>query len=145
MAHIKGRLSIAAPIETVFDTVADTRNEPSYNPAMTSVELLTPEPIGVGTRFQALMGEQEFEMLVDVTEYERPHRYGVETTSFILETSGTITFRQDGTSTIMAWDWTVHPKGWLRALGPLFGPLARGMERKIWKSMKAMLERECHP
>jgi hypothetical protein len=42
-----------APLERIFDTVADSRNEPSFNTAMTEVELLTPEPIGRGSRFRA--------------------------------------------------------------------------------------------
>jgi hypothetical protein len=49
VAHISGHVRIAAPVEQVFDTVADSRNEPSFNPAMTGVELLTPLPIGLGT------------------------------------------------------------------------------------------------
>ena len=140
MVRIADRLSIAAPIETVFDTVVDTRNEPDYNPTMTSAELLTPEPIGRGSRFLAVMGEPPLEMVVEVTEYERPHRYGVDTTSPILETSGTITFTANGDSTVMAWDWQVQPKGWLRAAGPFLGPVARRMERRIWTGLKEMLE-----
>ena len=57
MARISGRIRIAAPVERVFDTAADSRNEPSFNPAMTGVELLTPLPIGLGTRFRARMGK----------------------------------------------------------------------------------------
>jgi hypothetical protein len=56
VAHVTGSVRIAAPPEQVFDTVADSRNEPSFNPAMTEVALLTPEPIGLGTRFRARMG-----------------------------------------------------------------------------------------
>jgi hypothetical protein len=37
MAHITGHIRIAAPVGQVFDTVADSRNEPSFNPAMTGV------------------------------------------------------------------------------------------------------------
>ena len=32
MARISGRIRIAAPVERVFDTAADSRNEPSFNP-----------------------------------------------------------------------------------------------------------------
>jgi hypothetical protein len=56
MARISGCIRIAAPVERVFDTAADSRNEPSFNPAMTGVELLTPLPIGLGTRFRMLRG-----------------------------------------------------------------------------------------
>jgi hypothetical protein len=40
----------------------------------------------------------------------------------------------------MSWDWQVRPKGWMRMLGPLFGPLGGRMERRIWTSMKRYLE-----
>ena len=91
MAHITGHVRIAAPLEQVFDTVADSRNEPTFNPAMTDVELLTPAPIGLGTRFLAHMGKAKMEMVVELTEFERPHRLGSLTTSSTMETSGALT------------------------------------------------------
>jgi hypothetical protein len=111
MAHISGHIRIAAPVGQVFDTVADSRNEPSFNPAMTGVELLTPPPIGLGTRFGARMGKAGMEMLVELTEFERPHRLGSRTTSSMMETSGTLTFAADGEDTLMSWDWQVRPIG----------------------------------
>ncbi len=56
------------------------------------------------------------------------------------QTSGTLTFAADGDGTVMSWDWQVHPKGWMRMPGPLFGPLGGRMERGIWTSMKRYLE-----
>ena len=41
MAHISGQIHIDAAPELVFDTVADSRNEPLFNPQMREVELLT--------------------------------------------------------------------------------------------------------
>jgi hypothetical protein len=79
-------------------------------------------------------------MLVELTEFARPHRLGSRTTSSMMRTSGTLTFAADGDGTVMSWDWQVHPKGWMRMLGPLFGPLGRRMERRIWTSMKRYLE-----
>jgi len=34
----------------------------------------------------------------------------------------------------MGWDWQVRPKGWLRMVGSLFGPIGGRMERRIWRS-----------
>ena len=104
MAHITGRVHIAAQLERVFDTVADSRNEPSFNPAMTDVELLTPLPIGQGTRFRAHMGKPSMEMLVELTKFDRPHRLGSRTTSTMMETFGTLTFAAEGDDTVMVWD-----------------------------------------
>lgn len=142
MTHISGRIRIAAPLELVFDTVADSRNEPSFNQAMTAVELLTPLPIGQGTRFRARMGKAGMEMLVELTEFDRPHRLGSRTTSSVMETSGELTLAAEGNDTVLGWDWQVRPKGWLRAVGPLFGPLGGRMERKIWTGLKHKLENE---
>jgi carbon monoxide dehydrogenase subunit G len=140
MAHITGHIRIAAPIEQVFDTVADPRHEPSFNPAMTGVELLTPPPIGLGTRFRAHMGKAGMEMLVELTEFDRPRRLGSRTTSSIMVTTGTLTFAAAGEDTVMSWDWQVRPKGWLWLLGPLSGPLGGRMERKIWTGLKHRFE-----
>ena len=140
VAHITGQVRIAAPVEQVFDTVADSRNEPSFNPAMTGVELLTPPPIGLGTQFRARMGKAGREMLVELTEFERPHRLGSRTTSSMMQTSGGLTFAAEGGGTVLSWDWQVRPKGWLRMLGPLFGPVGGRMERRIWTGLKHQLQ-----
>jgi len=147
MAHVTGHIRIAAAVERVFDTVADSRNEPSFNPAMTGVELLTPPPIGLGTRFRAHMGKAGMEMLVELTEFERPYRLGSRTTSSMMETSGTLTFAVEGEDTVMSWDWQVRPKGWLRMLSPLSGLLGGRMERRIWTGLKRQLEADAsaHP
>jgi uncharacterized protein YndB with AHSA1/START domain len=140
--HIVGTIRIAAPVERVFDTAADSRLEPSFNPAMTRVELLTPEPVGLGSKFRAYMGKTGMVMCVELTEFDRPRRVGSRTTSSIMETSGTLTFTAEGEVTVMAWDWRVRPKGWFRLLGPLAGPLGRRMERKIWSGLKTKLAAE---
>ncbi len=141
MVRITGEQRIRRPLEVVFDRVADPRNEPSYNTAMTSCELLTPEPVGEGSRFRAVMRSRT-PMDVTLTEFDRPRRLGSRTTSPQMETSGTITFSSDGVATVMRWDWQARPKGSLRLLGPLFGAAGRRMERRIWASLRDQLEAE---
>ncbi|HEY8317788.1 MAG TPA: SRPBCC family protein [Amnibacterium sp.] len=140
MARVRGSVRIAAPLEQVFDTVADSRNEPSFNPAMTEAELLTPEPVRLGSEFRARMGRGRMDMVVELTEFDRPHRLASVTTSSMMETSGTVTFTPEAGATLMAWDWQVRPKGWFRALSPLVGPLGRRQERRIWAGLKRKLE-----
>ncbi len=140
MAKIEGEILIDRPAEEVFDFVADSRNEPQYNPAMAEVELLTPLPIGRETRFRARMGRAGTPMLVELTDFDRPHRLGSRTTSSMMETCGALTFAAAGGGTVMSWAWQVRPKGWMRMLGPLFGPLGGRMERRTWTSLKRRLE-----
>jgi uncharacterized protein YndB with AHSA1/START domain len=140
VTKIEGEIWIGRPVEVVFDYVADSRNEPQYNPAMDGVELLTSLPIGAGTRFRARMGRAGTPMLVELTEFDRPHRLGSRTTSSMMQTSGALTFAAGGGGTVMSWGWQVRPKGWMRILGPLFGPIGGRMERQIWTSLKRYLE-----
>jgi hypothetical protein len=141
VVQITGEQRIRRSVEIVFDRVADPRNEPSFNTEMTSCELLTPEPVGKGSRFRAVM-RGRMPMDVTLTEFDRPRRVGSRTTSSQMETSGTIVFSSDGAATVMRWDWQARPRGWLRLLGPLFGAAGRRMERRIWASLRDQLEAE---
>ncbi len=69
------------------------------------------------------MGRAGTQMLVELTEFDRPYRLGSRTTSPIMQTSGALTVAAGGDSTVMSWAWQVRPKGWMRMLGPPFGPL----------------------
>jgi len=146
VTHITDQIRIGSPVQVVFDFIADSRNEPGYNPAMRQVEMLTEEPLKAGTAFRALMGRGAMELRVTLTEFDRPHRLGSVTTSSLLDTRGTLTFTPDGAAgTIMRWDWQVTPKRWLRVFGPFFGPIGARMERRIWTAAKATLEGNGQP
>lgn len=144
MHTISGAIRVRRPVEVVFDYVADTRNEPSYNPSMRSVELLTPEPVGAGSRFKAVMGGlpgMALPMEVTVTEFDRPRRLGSSTWSTHMQTSGTLTFTPDGDdATLMRWEWDVRAARLLRLVGPAVSWLGARMERRIWTAMKERLE-----
>jgi hypothetical protein len=53
MAHIAGEVTIDAPVDDVFDMVADERNEPRYNPRIVRAEKVSEGPVGRGARFVA--------------------------------------------------------------------------------------------
>ena len=121
------------------DTVADSRNEPSFNPAMAGVELLTPPPIGLGTRFRARMGQGRHRDAGGVDRVHRPHRSVRHDQLDDLETSGALTFAAEGEGHADGLDWQAHPKGWMRMLGRLGRPLGGRMERNL-DQLKHQLE-----
>ena len=83
MAVIEGEIVIERPVTEVFDFVADERNEPSFNPRMVRAELLSPEPIGVGSQFRAesRMMRRTFEVTVEYTVFEWPRLLGLRSRS----------------------------------------------------------------
>jgi len=51
MIEAHGGTEIEAPLERVFDYVADARNEPDWLPGAEKVEKVTDGDVGLGTRF----------------------------------------------------------------------------------------------
>jgi hypothetical protein len=125
MARISGEVTIARPVEVVFDFVADERNEPKYNPDLLRSEMVTDGPIGVGTKFTAVHEARcrPIEMTIKVTEYDRPRRMGSTTATPAGEIRGGLTFEQVGRGTRMRWLWEMQPTGAARFLGPLVGKI----------------------
>jgi hypothetical protein len=151
MTLIDGEIVIERPVEDVFDFVADERNEPHFNPRMSRVELLTPEPVGAGSRFLAesrMMGGT-FEIEVEYTAFERPTLLGSKSRStprgregrpLLIE--GSLTFEPVPEGTRMRWSWHVETPGVLRLITSLLAWMGRRQERAVWTALKRLLE---HP
>lgn len=119
-------------------------HEPSWNPAMTSVEWLTPPPIDAGTKYRATMGGR-LVMLVEITGFDRPVHLGSHTTSSLMTTDGAVTFTLDGGGTLLRWDWTYTLHGAARLLTPLMAVVGGRWERRNWVRMRDLLEVEGAP
>jgi hypothetical protein len=52
MVQVAGEIVIRRPVEIVFDTLTDPRQERHYNDRVLAAEMLTPGPIAVGSRFE---------------------------------------------------------------------------------------------
>lgn len=142
MVHIEGEIIINRPVETVFDFVADERNEPRYNPRMARADKVSDGPIGPGTRFRAetaSMGRTS-EMIIEVTAYDRPRRLASSTHMSAMDIHGTLTFDVVGDGTRMRWAWDVKPRGVFKLMTPLIGPMGKRQEERIWASLKHYLE-----
>ena len=142
MAHITGEVVIDAAIADVFDTVADERNEPRYNPRIVRVEMLTAEPVGAGSRFVAEpkgMGARG-QMTLDIVEYQRPHRLHNQIRSSYMHVEGTLTFTEVEDGTRLRWDWNMRLIGPMRMLTPVLALIGPRWERRNWIDLKNYLE-----
>lgn len=144
MGRIDGEIFIACPPEVVFDCVSDERNESKYNSRMVRAEKSTTGPVGVGTRFEATMtaGRRRADMVIELTEYDRPNRVGSRTTTSMADIDGVITLEPAPGGTRMRWSWELRPKGLARLAGSLVVSMGRRQERAIWQGMKAYLEND---
>jgi uncharacterized protein YndB with AHSA1/START domain len=142
MARVKGEIIIHRPVEEVFDFVADERNEPLYNREMLRSQLLSDEPIGLGSRFRAVMSMRgrPVEMTIEFTDYQRPRLLTSKTHLSNMEIQGVLTFDPVPEGTRMRWSWELYPKGVLQLLRPLVRRMGQRQEETIWKGLKQVLE-----
>lgn len=144
MATITGSIEINCPAEEVFDFVADQRNEPKYNPDLLQSTKVTDGPITVGTQFAAvhLSRGRSVDLTIEVTEYDRPRRFGSHTTMPGADIRGMLTFDSIANRTHMYWTWQVRPNhlGWL--LAPVVRAVGTRQERACWTGLKQYLERQ---
>lgn len=142
MAHISGEVTIDAPVEEVFDLVADERNEPRYNPRIVHAEKLSEGPIGRGSRFVAQpkgMGSKG-KMTLEVVEYERPHRLHSIIRSSYMEVEGTLTFGEADGGTRLRWVWDMGLVGPMKLMSPVLALIGPRWERRNWEGLKQYIE-----
>ena len=78
MARVSGEITIARPVEVVFDYVADQSNEPQYNPRMVRAERVDHGLLGPGSQFASAVrsGGRTAPMMIELTAYDRPTLLG---------------------------------------------------------------------
>jgi hypothetical protein len=137
-----GRILIRRPLDTVFDFVADERN--IYDPTIHDAELLTVEPIGVGTRFRCASdrGGRPVEMVVEITDYDRPRRLSTTTHLTSMDISSDLRFEREGEGTLLRWRSVLQPRAALRLLTPALAAFGRRQTVAIWTHLKHALETE---
>jgi uncharacterized protein YndB with AHSA1/START domain len=136
---MSGSLRIARPVQEVFQAVVD---EPSWNPAMRSATMLTPPPLGAGSRYEVVMdlGRGGMPMQVEFTAFDPPNRLASRTSSPMLGTTGEVTCTPDGDDTLLAWDWQYRLHGTMRVGWPLFAVFAGRWEQRNWLRLRDLLE-----
>jgi uncharacterized protein YndB with AHSA1/START domain len=138
MARIRGEVLVDAPVEVVFDLVADERNEPRYNPRIVRAEMLGDGPVGAGSRFvtEPRGTGSRGEMTVEIVEYDRPHRLHNVVRSSYLEVDGTVTFDDVAGATRLRWDWDMRLLGPARLLSPVLTLVGPRWERRNWRDLR---------
>lgn len=142
MAHVCGEVVIEAPVDEVFDFVADERNEPKYNPRIARAEKLGDGPVGEGSRFVAQpagMGSGGA-MTVEILEYDRPYRFHNVIRSSYMQVDGTVTFTNQRGGTLLRWDWDMGLTGPMKIFSPVLALIAPRWERRNWVALKRYLE-----
>ena len=92
--------TVNAPLAQVFARFTDLTNAPAMIPAIKKIEILTPGPIGAGTRFREtrVMFGKEAAATMEISTFDPPRSYCVEADSGGSHFATTFTFEPAGSS-----------------------------------------------
>jgi hypothetical protein len=133
--------SISAPPPAVFAAVSDFVNLPSRIPAITKLEVLTPGPVGVGTRFaetRMLFGKEATETF-EVVDFEPPAKLELVAHSCGAEYRALHRFVPEGAGTRLELELTIRPVSFFaRLMTPLSWLMIGSMKKAIARDLDAL-------
>ena len=113
---------VDASPEVVFHYLTDPSNLRDWQTSKTSVEQLTDGPPGLGTRVRERTkqpGGNEFEQIVEFTEFDRPRRFRAQVVEGPYPIDGTWSFEPDGSRTKVSFIAEGELRGTMRLLAPI--------------------------
>ena len=133
MVTFRNEIDIEASPEAVFDELSDVRHEQRWSDKLKSVELLTPEPIGVGSRLRAKWsGAPENELVYRA--FDRPHRWITESRSWMLVVEVELQVEPSATGSRLLSTWRLQPRGPMRLLTPV---LKNAFDKDVAENMRS--------
>ena len=133
MVTFRNEIDIEASPEAVFDELSDVRHEQRWSDKLTAVELLTPEPIGVGSRVRAKWSGAPVNDLV-YRVYHRPHRWVTESRSWMLVVEVELQVEPTATGSRLLSTWRLRPRGPVRLLTPV---LKKAFDKDVAENMRS--------
>jgi uncharacterized protein YndB with AHSA1/START domain len=142
---IRSLVVIDAPIDGVWDVVVDIERQPLWMREMKAVRVLTPGPLGVGTRGEATVRVLGITTIdpVTVTQFEPPTRFAIRHEGAFTG-SGLITLEPgaDGTTTILRWEETLIAPALPHVAAAAMAPVMRSIFQGDLLRLRDLVEGE---
>jgi carbon monoxide dehydrogenase subunit G len=155
LARYIDAIDLPIPPEQAFDYLADFSRTAEWDPGVETARRLTPDPIGVGSRFEvtvALLG-QRFPLAYEITVYERPDRLVLRGGDASLEATDEISFVRRGEGTRVTYEARIDMLGLRRLADPLVDLLLQrvgrmavcGLRERMSEEEEAEVDRSADP
>jgi uncharacterized membrane protein len=137
---------IDAPVGEVFALSTDFENLPSRIPSLIKVELLTPPPIGVGTRFREtrMMFKREATEEMEVTAFDLDRSCEISCRSCGALIRTIFRYEPDGAATLVHVDMTMKALSWfawfMKPLSLLMMPMMKKCVAQDLEDLKRFAE-----
>jgi hypothetical protein len=131
--------TIRATRERVFDAVADVPSQRAFNPLMKSAHVVTPGPVGVGTRVAVdVDGVGAIELVVVL--YERPSHIAFESETPLAAIRHDFFVDATDAGTLLRQMVVFTPHGLARLASPGMGIVMRRRLRAVTRGLRDSIE-----
>ncbi len=141
MPSISTSCLINASPEAVFDVATNVEKWAEVVPAIEKIEMLTPSPAGLGTKFREtrLMFKKEATEEMEFVEWNRPTSYGLLAESHGSRYQTTYTLTQEGDSTRLTLNFDATPLTFMaKVMSVLMKPMMKMMIKMCTKDLEAI-------
>ena len=129
--------------EQAFSALSHFDRAAEWDPGVESAEMLTPEPVGLGSRFAlaARFGGRTLPLVYEIVDYQHADRLVLRAENAFVRSVDTITFEDLSDHTAITYDARLVPKGVSRLAAPLFAVAFRRIGDRATAGLRAYLNR----
>ncbi len=141
MIQFSTRRFVAAPPERVFALASNFADAPAVVPAIKRVEMLTPGPVRIGTKFREtrVMFKKEATETMEVTAFDPPRSYRLGCTSCGCRYESVFLFSPKDEGTDVELSFTAEPLTFLaKVMSFLMRPMVKSMGKMCAQDLESL-------
>ena len=133
------RITVNRAAAEVFDHIADARNEAKWNATLTDYKLVSQGPIGKGSQFSYQNRGNTFHSTL--SEYDKPDHLAFQVHGKPMDIVAQVQLEpvSAGVTNVVA-EYVFMPKGAMKIMLPLFGPMLKKAFAKEFENFKQFSE-----
>ncbi len=141
MAHYVASFPVSVTRSAAFADLSRFDRAEEWDPGVEAGEMLTPEPVGVGSRFRLVARFLGRRILLDyeIVAHDRDERIVLRAEDSSVRSVDTITFQDDERGTLMVYDAQLDAKGIGRLADPLLSIVFRRIGDRAAAGLRARL------
>ena len=123
MARYKAEIHTARGPDSAFDYLSRFDSVAEWDPGIASAKMLTPEPVGLGSRFElvARFVGRKVPLEYEIVEFEPGRRVVLRAENGSIRSTDTISFHAEGSGTRVVYDALLESKWAGRVVDPVLG------------------------
>lgn len=134
---------IAASQQQCFDYLTDPSKMPAWDPNVVESKLITPAPMGVGSKLQQvrLQGKREMTCSADVIEHQPYSKHSVRTNIMGVQATFAYTFEPQNDGTRMSVHAELEGKGFAKLFEGFMGKACEKVDNDILDRIAAAMSK----